>query len=652
MVDQAVEVSEDLADDGSRYGELPSLKERCKSEISSLGHLGSVTNALHGDLHYNLSKSLLKKNVNGPLGRRKAGVGRVGSGRRVVERMQRGRREELEELRSKGMVKLRLAEPGARDRALRMFSKLRKHGRRPSSKGKKLNCGSLGRKRGGVVGEGVEERRKQSRVIVTEFQDNEQMARMVRQQSLALVEKLFSVPSKEQRVLQRLNSQQLQLIGAAELRKSRTSRERLFSSPEFGRRGGRWEEEREGDGGGGAVPSRSHSDSSTPVPPSPCNAVGKRGGGRGENRAVANGLVSACVQKSNGSVSMQNTGREGEGEGEGRQVVEVVGGGLSAHSSTGEVLHSVEIQPQAKTPSLMASISFPSPPGHQHRQEGEGPISPVPSSPRTLGHDDGADSAFGSQDLFEEDAYFSGSGAMGGSSPSPLHRSHSLPHLPSLFRGGGVAPEGRGSIFQQTFDSAMLSVRTCPPHPHGDQHNPFKAEFRDAMDALSSSSSSESVRAKPSSVGPGPAPQLDSQESGGSSELLPRQLNRPGFAEYAATLGRKPTKADYITNRIAVIGDEIDSQYSSQLESALNSLFDEVSSKSLTYESFCQAATHLLLEGKKMGDGVFMLMCFGRRLLELVPGMHDVISSYTTQVLERYALPLVVESKGWVSAVC
>ena len=150
MVDQAVEVSEDLADDGSRYGELPSLKERCESEISSLGHLGSVTNALHGDLHYNLSKSLLKKNVNGPLGRRKAGVGRVGSGRRVVERMQRGRREELEELRSKGMVKLRLAEPGARDRALRMFSKLRKHGRRPSSKG--LKCGSLGRKRGGVGG--------------------------------------------------------------------------------------------------------------------------------------------------------------------------------------------------------------------------------------------------------------------------------------------------------------------------------------------------------------------------------------------------------------------------------------------------------------------------------------------------------------------
>ena len=49
-----------------------------------------------------------------------------------------------------------------------------------------------------------------------------------------------------------------------------------------------------------------------------------------------------------------------------------------------------------------------------------------------------------------------------------------------------------------------------------------------------------------------------------------------------------------------------------------------------------------------MQDGIFMIPCFARRLLECVPNIRDTIASYTEMVIDNYTADLILDVGGWV----
>ena len=55
-----------------------------------------------------------------------------------------------------------------------------------------------------------------------------------------------------------------------------------------------------------------------------------------------------------------------------------------------------------------------------------------------------------------------------------------------------------------------------------------------------------------------------------------------------------------------------------------------------------------MLQGQHMQDGVLMIPCFARRLLECVPNMRDTIANYTQMVMDNYATDLILNIGGWV----
>ena len=114
-------------------------------------------------------------------------------------------------------------------------------------------------------------------------------------------------------------------------------------------------------------------------------------------------------------------------------------------------------------------------------------------------------------------------------------------------------------------------------------------------------------------------------------------------------LGRIPKKSDYITYKIAMIGDQIDQKYDQQLNQAIDAIIFEVMKENISWQSFRSVSQKLMLQGQHMQDGVLMIPCFARHLiLECVPNMRDTIANYTQMVMDNNTTDLILNIGGWV----
>ena len=185
--------------------------------------------------------------------------------------------------------------------------------------------------------------------------------------------------------------------------------------------------------------------------------------------------------------------------------------------------------------------------------------------------------------------------------------------------------------------TGLHSLHTGTPHGYYQDANPFQVEFSEALKGkegveLAGTTDEEGL----------------SDQSEISEVLPPHLLEDTNFRDYVSKLGRIPKKSDYISYKIAMIGDQIDQKYDQQLNQALDAIIFEVMKENISWQSFRNVSQKLMLQGQHMQDGILMIPCFARRLLECVPNMRDTIAGYTQMVMDNYATDLILNVGGWV----
>ena len=171
---------------------------------------------------------------------------------------------------------------------------------------------------------------------------------------------------------------------------------------------------------------------------------------------------------------------------------------------------------------------------------------------------------------------------------------------------------------------------------HTDDINPFASDFERALKEKQESQTCTAAAA-----------------ASNLTQLPPEALEDEGFLAFLQQQDAKPSRSLYISYKIMLISEQIDSKYSKQLNQALDSIFHEVLKKELSWDNFSATCRHLMLEGEKgFMDGVFMVPAFGRRLLMFLPGMRELIMNYTQDVLDQYATEWLLTKGGWVSVGC
>ena len=162
---------------------------------------------------------------------------------------------------------------------------------------------------------------------------------------------------------------------------------------------------------------------------------------------------------------------------------------------------------------------------------------------------------------------------------------------------------------------------------------------------------SHAIPPAPSSHAIPPAPSSASQRHP-SNSLPPHIANNPDFVAYIMRNKMEPVASAYISYKIANIGDTIDEQYADQISMALESVLTDTVETKISYVSFYKAAQKLILEGASVADRIFMLACFGRRILEGAPELHGIVKGYTQTVMEESVLQLIGNDGEWVSVCC
>lgn len=121
------------------------------------------------------------------------------------------------------------------------------------------------------------------------------------------------------------------------------------------------------------------------------------------------------------------------------------------------------------------------------------------------------------------------------------------------------------------------------------------------------------------------------------------------FLLFVKQLEHAPDVSDYITYKMRVIGDRIEKRYSKELNQAMDEIFYEVLKKNLSWTTFSSASRRLLVGGARIQDGILLVPCFARRLMDLVPNLSSTIGQYTEKILDNYASDSILGMGGWVS---
>ena len=122
-----------------------------------------------------------------------------------------------------------------------------------------------------------------------------------------------------------------------------------------------------------------------------------------------------------------------------------------------------------------------------------------------------------------------------------------------------------------------------------------------------------------------------------------------GFQKFLEMNNAKPSTSMYITYQIQLISDKIDCKYGKQLNQALDVITPEIINNAITWENFSAICHSLMFKGQGPLEGLFMVPAFASRLLGFLPGMRDDITMFTEAVVEQYAMDWLLMRGGWVS---
>ena len=121
--------------------------------------------------------------------------------------------------------------------------------------------------------------------------------------------------------------------------------------------------------------------------------------------------------------------------------------------------------------------------------------------------------------------------------------SSSVPRFKRFFSSPQLSATSNPTAENTPFHS-LHCLQTCTPIGHYLEVNPFSLQFEEALKntkGLNSKSESTNENQRQCATTPG--------------DLPPHLMEDPGFLEYASMLDRKPNKADYVSYKIALIGE-------------------------------------------------------------------------------------------------
>lgn len=121
------------------------------------------------------------------------------------------------------------------------------------------------------------------------------------------------------------------------------------------------------------------------------------------------------------------------------------------------------------------------------------------------------------------------------------------------------------------------------------------------------------------------------------SSLPQSAFDDPGFVAFCKNLDHCPNVDDYAVYKILLMTEDIEEKYGKNIMSALQEVFVFVLKNKLSYFNFAKISHRLALQAKYAQEQAFLITCLGRRILEKLPGLEDVIATYTTQVVEEMA---------------
>lgn len=205
-----------------------------------------------------------------------------------------------------------------------------------------------------------------------------------------------------------------------------------------------------------------------------------------------------------------------------------------------------------------------------------------------------------------------------------------------------------GGDMEAHFIQQSLSHHTA----HGHYSNvevdidPFAAEFRAGVDALQCNAGAPTTsHAHIQKYSDYLSPHLK-----GDIPIPAKAFQDQRFLDYVDHLDHEPKVQDYITFQMGIIGDLIEEQYSEKLNQAMDEIFIElVKQQFVSWDTFREVSKRLLMQGSKVQDGIMLIPCFARQLMDYVPQLGTTIGQYTEVVLDRYARDNILGMGGWVS---
>lgn len=236
--------------------------------------------------------------------------------------------------------------------------------------------------------------------------------------------------------------------------------------------------------------------------------------------------------------------------------------------------------------------------------------------------------------------------------PTPLHLSHSSPQFPlgsSLMSAlgthtGAVMTHGTYGTIEVEIDPFSREFKLGPRSDDGDIKYSFPIARKSSKCTRRSPQASISRQLSDTLFSPIPL-----TIECGQNRIPSKAFQDPDFLLYVKQLGCEPEVSDYITYKMRVIGDRIEKRYSKELNQAMDDVFYELLKQNLSWSTFSSVSRRLLVGGARIQDGILLVPCFARRLMDMVPHLDNTIGYFTEKILDNYASDSILGMGGWVS---
>lgn len=132
---------------------------------------------------------------------------------------------------------------------------------------------------------------------------------------------------------------------------------------------------------------------------------------------------------------------------------------------------------------------------------------------------------------------------------------------------------------------------------------------------------------------------LSSETAATKPKPLPQSVfEDPRFVEYCQQLNRPPTVDDYVAYKLVIVGELIEEKYGKKLEDAMHEMMIMALKDKLIYKDFFKISHKLALQAKYVQEQAVLITCLGRRMFEKMPSLEEVISEYTSCAIEEMTL--------------